>query len=83
MAFFIYILRSESKGGKFYTGMTDDVDKRLNEHNRGKSKFTSGYIPWVVVHKEQFTTREEARAREKYFKTGAGRRFIKKLTSTH
>ena len=81
MAFFVYILHSESKGGKSYAGLTSDVDHRLHEHNLGKSKFTSGYVPWKVVLVETFNTREEARVREKYFKTASGRRLIKKLTA--
>ena len=56
--------------------MTQDLVRRLAEHNAGKSKFTSGYSPWEVVYQETNSTTVEARAREKYFKTAAGRRFL-------
>ena len=74
----MYILRSESKVTKHYVGITQNILRRLNEHNAGKSKFTSGFVPWRVIHVEAFGSMKEARVREKYFKTGAGRRFIKK-----
>ena len=79
MECFVYILRSLSKVTKRYGGITRNVLKRLNEHNAGKSKFTSGFVPWHVIHVESFKSMKEARIREKYFKTGAGRRFIKRI----
>jgi len=59
--------------------MTQDVAARLKEHNAGKSKFTSGYGPWKLVYSEEYPDRESARKREKYLKSAAGRRFIKKV----
>ena len=53
-----------------------DDDK---EHNPGKFKFTKAYVPWEIVYYEIQTTRVEARKREKYFKTAAGRKIIKEL----
>jgi putative endonuclease len=44
--FFIYVIVSESKGLRFYVGMTENVEKRLIEHNNGKTKSTKGYTPW-------------------------------------
>ena len=78
-AYYVYILRSEEAGGRFYSGLTHDVPARLKEHNSGKSKFTSGFVPWRLIHFESFETRVAARNREKYFKTGAGRRKMIKL----
>ena len=57
--------------------MTEDLDRRLAEHNSGKSTYTSKYIPWQVVHSENFENREEARKREKYLKSSTGRRWMK------
>jgi putative endonuclease len=71
----VYVLKSRVSE-KRYVGMTQDLVRRLAEHNAGKSKFTSGFAPWDVVYKESFTTTAEARAREKYFKSAAGRRFL-------
>ena len=76
--YFVYILTSE-KDGRLYKGLTTDLEKRIREHNNGKTKSTKGYCPWKLIYKEEFITLEEARKREKYFKTGIGREFIKKL----
>jgi putative endonuclease len=77
----VYVLESE-KNGKRYSGMTQDLERRLAEHNSGKSKFTSTLIPWKLVYKEEVLGTENARKREKYFKSGAGRKFIEKLVNS-
>ncbi|NNF33539.1 MAG: GIY-YIG nuclease family protein [Saprospiraceae bacterium] len=74
---YVYILKNE-KVGRRYKGMTQDLDGRLKEHNRGKTKSTKEEKGWEIEYFEIFNTREKARAREKYFKTAAGRRWIKK-----
>ncbi|MCH5717020.1 GIY-YIG nuclease family protein [Niabella hibiscisoli] len=61
----------------YYKGHCADLTIRLQEHNTGKTSSIRKYIPFVLVYFEQFETRLEAVAREKYFKTGAGRRFLK------
>jgi len=76
--FYAYILKS-LKDGSLYKGQTDNLENRLREHNSGKSSYTSGRVPWKVVYYEEFVSREEALKREKYFKSAAGRRFIRKL----
>jgi len=78
MEYFVYILESEIDG-RLYKGQTSDIEKRLTEHNSGKSKSTKGYKPWKLVYFETFETRDEALLREKYFKTGSGREFLKDL----
>ena len=78
MAWFVYILLS-SRNRKTYTGHTDNVEKRLREHNAGKSEFTSRFSPWAVIHTEEYATRPEAIKRERYYKSGAGRIAIAKL----
>lgn len=72
-----YILQSELDR-TFYIGMTTDIQIRLSEHNRGESRYTSTRKPWKLVYFETFDTLQKARQREKYFKSGAGRRFRKK-----
>ncbi len=72
----VYALESE-KNGMLYIGFTEDVDRRLREHNAGKSKFTKGYRPWKLVYTEVIYTREEARRREKYLKSTTGKRWLK------
>ncbi|MEQ8476120.1 GIY-YIG nuclease family protein [Fulvivirga sp.] len=77
--FYTYILKSE-KNGALYKGHTENLQTRLNYHNSGKVKSTKAHIPWQIVYFEEFDIREGAIAREKYFKTAAGRRFIDKLS---
>lgn len=55
------------------------MERRLKEHNSGKSKYTSKFIPWEIIHKEEFDNRIEARSKEKYYKSSAGRRKLKHL----
>jgi putative endonuclease len=56
------------------------LERRLNEHNYGKNKTTAPYKPWsLVYYNEEFKTRNEARKRETYFKSGAGKEFLKNI----
>jgi len=76
--FCVYVLSSiEYK--KSYVGCTDDLDRRLKEHNSGKMAFTKRYKPWKIIHFEEFESLSSARKRESFLKTGAGRRFLKIL----
>jgi putative endonuclease len=74
--YFTYIIKSDVDG-RLIKGRTDNLNKRLTEHNSGKTKSTKGYIPWSLVYFEAFATREESILREKYFKSGIGREFLK------
>ena len=76
--FYVYVLFS-SKLRKMYKGSTSKVERRLIEHNKGKCKYTKGGIPWSLVHKEEYTTLSEARKRELFLKSGAGRKYLDKL----
>jgi len=74
-------LKSELDG-RLYKGYTEDLLQRLKEHNSGKSKSTKGYKPWKIVYFEEFITQHEALSREKYFKTGSGREYLKMKLAT-
>jgi putative endonuclease len=74
----VYILRSLSKSFQ-YVGMTNNLERRLQEHNSGYSLATKSYIPFKLVYTEILPDRKSARVREKYFKSGAGREYIKGL----
>ncbi len=76
--YYAYVLQSEIDN-RLYKGHTKDIANRLKEHNSGKTKSTKGYIPWKAVYFETFKTKEEAIIREKYFKTGIGRQFLKDI----
>ena len=60
-----------------YKGHCENLEARLSQHNAGMTISIKKYVPFEVVYFEQFETREEAITREKYFKTAAGRRFLK------
>ena len=73
---FVYVLISE-KDGRFYVGMTKNLDRRFKEHNNGKTKSTKGYKPWILFFFEEYKTIQEARKREVYLKSGIGKEYIK------
>jgi putative endonuclease len=74
--FFTYVLKS-LKNNRFYYGCTNDLKRRLNEHNLGKSKYTRLTTPFELIYFEPFQNLNEARKREKFFKSGKGREYIK------
>ena len=77
MDYYVYVLRS-AKFERNYVGFTKNLAKRLRQHNAGNNKSTKPYLPWVVMFFETFPSKEEALKREKFFKTGKGREYIKK-----
>lgn len=79
--YYVYVLKS-LKNSRLYTGSTDNVDRRLKEHNNGGSKYTRSTKPFELVYKEEFTTRSEACQKELFYKTGKGRDLLKKLLTT-
>ena len=74
---YTYILKS-CNHKKLYVGSTDNLDHRLKQHNSGLSYYTKKYLPWLIIYTEEYKNIKEARKRERYFKSAAGRRFIKK-----
>jgi putative endonuclease len=67
MAWFIYILQSEVDGD-FYKGITEDIDKRIYEHNTGQSQFTSTKMPWRLVYFKEMVSKKDAIIEEKRIK---------------
>ena len=76
MMFYTYILKS-LKNSNLYTGSTNDLRKRFKEHNSGKSGYTKSRGPYKLIYYECCDNEQDARAREKYLKTGMGKRYIK------
>ena len=74
----VYILHSESLG-RYYIGYTNNLPRRLSEHNRIRGKYTDIGIPWVVVYTETFVAKREAMDREKYIKSMKSKNFIIEL----
>ena len=76
---FVYVLKS-LKNGKRYVGSTDLLpEDRLKEHNYGSNKFTKGNRPFILVHKEEYYTKKEAKNRENFLKSGVGRKFLDQI----
>ena len=73
---YVYVIRSLINK-RFYTGSTNSLERRLKEHNLGKSNYTRLTKPFELVYKEEYLTRIEARRRERFLKTGKGREFLK------
>jgi len=71
--FYVYVLRSESDSG-FYIGFSTNLRARLRQHQDGESLATSHRGPWKLIYYEAYTEREDAEGREKFLKSGAGRR---------
>jgi putative endonuclease len=76
--FYCYVLHSE-KAGRRYIGSCRDLEDRIRRHNRGESSATKYGVPWTLVHIEEFSTRQEALTRERYYKTGRGRDELKEI----
>jgi len=73
---YVYVLKS-IKDGKLYTGCTEDLRKRFREHNDGKVASTKARAPFDLIYYEASLDRTDAFAREKYLKTGMGKRYLK------
>ncbi len=73
--FVTYILYSEVIH-RYYTGQTEDLSRRLEEHNRGKTSGMEKGIPWKIVYTREFNTRSEAIRLERYIKKRGAYRFL-------
>jgi len=72
---YTYVLRSE-KDGNLYVGWINDLKHRFSMHQQGKVESTTLRKPFKLVYYEACLNKENAIKREKYFKTGYGRRFL-------
>jgi putative endonuclease len=79
MAFFVYILQSETTG-RYYVGQTKDVEARLRYHNANYSLALRNRGPWRLVCSEKYATRSEAVQRERYIKAQKSREFIEGIS---
>lgn len=74
--FYIYILQS-IKDKNWYTGYTDNLKRRITEHNQGKNFSTRHRKPFKLIYYEACLNLQDAKSREKFLKTGMGKRYIK------
>ncbi|WKN43585.1 GIY-YIG nuclease family protein [Tunicatimonas pelagia] len=76
--FYVYAI-SSLKRNYIYVGLTNNLDRRLGEHNKGHNRTTKPYAPFAVILSESYPTRAGARKREKQLKSGSGKEYLKKL----
>ena len=72
---YVYVLQNKDKC--WYIGLTRDLRKRILRHNSGMNKSTKYGLPWKLIYCEICLNKDDARAREKYLKSGMGRRYVK------
>jgi len=78
MIYYVYVIRSDERFQ--YTGLTEDLEKRLIDHNEKKLSFwTKRGTNWKLIYKEEFESKTEALQRERWLKTGVGREYLEKI----
>lgn len=75
---YVYLLQSFANGS-FYIGFMHDLKKRVAEHNKGLNRSTKPYIPWELLYYEAHRNEADAHRRERYLKTTAGDRTLRKM----
>lgn len=75
--FVVYILKSKKDNG-WYIGYSADLPQRISQHNNGECKSTRARRPLQVIYVEGYLDKRDALGREKFLKSGAGRRFLLK-----
>jgi putative endonuclease len=75
---YVYAIKSEGRN-YIYVGITDNVERRVMQHQNGYEKTTKPYRPFTLIYTEEFEDRISARKREKYLKAAAGKRFLRSL----
>jgi putative endonuclease len=79
----VHILYSPSFR-KTYVGFTNDIERRMREHNFTESKsFTLRYRPWELIYTEILENKSDAMGRERFLKSGFGREEVKKIVSNY
>ena len=76
--YYVYVLR-RLKDHNRYSGSTDNLSRRVKEHNDGFVKSTKNRRPLILIYSEEFHSKSEALKREKFFKSGYGRSFLNKI----
>jgi len=77
MNYVVYVIKN--KDGKLYIGQTNNLERRLFEHNSKRVFSTKSYCPWVLVYLERVGNRDDARKKGKYLKSGNGKEYLKSL----
>jgi putative endonuclease len=78
LKFTVYAIKSKNRN-YIYVGMTNNLERRLKEHNQRENKSTKAYAPFTLVYSETLDSRSDARLKEKYLKSGVGKAYLKGL----
>lgn len=76
--FFVYAI-SSLKRNYIYVGLTSNLERRIQQHNKGYVRTTKPYASFVLLYHESVNTQLEAREREKYWKSGVGKEKLRRL----
>ncbi|MEA3272927.1 MAG: GIY-YIG nuclease family protein [Patescibacteria group bacterium] len=79
---YVYVIQSK-KDDNFYVGMINDLKRRIQQHNQGKSFATRLRTPFMLVYYEAHSSKYDAVARERFLKTGWGKNWIKRTLNNH
>ena len=74
----VYVLKNADDPPRFYTGLTSDLDARLEAHNAGRCTHTAKHRPWTVDVIMKFADETRAVKFEKYLKSGSGSEFARR-----
>lgn len=75
---YVYIIQSLNHPNQTYVGCTEDLKKRISNHNAGTTPHTAKYLPWKLVFYAAFEDKLKAYSFEEFLKSGSGRQFKKK-----
>ena len=78
--YFVYVLYS-NRHDKYYIGQTNNLERRLGQHNSGKSRATKHYLPWAIFFQKELKTRVEAMQFEKYLKSLKNKNYLSIILS--
>lgn len=79
--YYVYVLLS-LKDNNFYIGFSEDIEKRLADHNAGRNTSTKSRRPLALIYYEAHFSKEDAMRRERYFKTDKGKSTLKQMLRT-
>jgi putative endonuclease len=77
---YVYVLQSSER---FYVGSTNNLKRRLAEHNAGQNIATKAYKPWILIFYEGYLAHEDALRREKYLKTTQGKQALRRMLKSY
>lgn len=80
--YYAYVAQSKKEASYLYKGHCENLQVRLQQHNAGQTKSNRPFIPLRIIYYEAFVTVEDAIKCEKYWKTAAGRKYIKRVLIT-